>query len=123
MKTLNSFDERFEFKGKVKTWSLILIAVGIIGIAYGFLSGSGERTFANMLLMGYYFACVCICGIFFCAVQYVAQAGWSTSILRVPQAFGRILPIAAIILLAIICAGLFITHPGLNKEGKQTIIP
>lgn len=123
MKTSYSFDRQYEFTGKVKTWSLIMIVVGVIGILYGFLSGSGERTFANLLLMGYYFACVCICGIFFCAVQYVAQAGWSTSILRVPQAFGRILPIAAVILLVIVCAGLFITHPGLNEQGRQTIIP
>jgi len=123
MKTSYSFDRQYEFTGKVKTWSLVMIVVGVIGILYGFLSGGGERTFANLLLMGYYFACVCICGIFFCAVQYVAQAGWSASILRVPQAFGRVLPIAAVILLLIVCAGLFITHPGLNEEGKQTIIP
>lgn len=123
MKTSYSFDNQYEFTGKVKTWSLVMIVVGVIGILYGFLSGSGERTFANMLIMGYYFTCVCICGIFFCAVQYVAQAGWSASILRVPQAFGKVLPVAAVILLVIICAGLFITHPGLNEEGKQTIIP
>jgi len=123
MKTSHSFDERFEFQGKAKTWSLIMIAIGVIGIAYGFLSGSAERTFANLLLMGYYFACVCICGIFFCALQYVAQAGWSASILRVPQAFAKSLPIAAIILLVIICGGLFITHPGLSEEGRHTVIP
>jgi len=123
MKTSYSFDNQYEFTGKVKTWSLVMIVVGVIGILYGFLSGSGERTFANMLVMGYYFACVCICGIFFCAVQYVAQAGWSASILRVPQAFGKVLPVAAVILLVIVCSGLFITHPGLNEEGKQTIIP
>ncbi|MDP9047808.1 MAG: quinol:cytochrome C oxidoreductase, partial [Bacteroidota bacterium] len=123
MKTSYSFDEQFEFKGKAKTWSLVMIAVGIIGIAYGFLSGSGERTFANLLLMAYYFACVCICGILFCSIQYVAQSGWSASILRIPQAFAKILPIAAVILLIIICAGLFITHPGLNEEGKQTVLP
>jgi len=123
MKTSHSFDERFEFQGRAKTWSLVMIAIGVIGILYGFLSGSGERTFANMLLMGYYFTCVCICGIFFCAVQYVAQAGWSASILRVPQAFAKVLPIAAIILLVIICSGLFFTHTGLNEEGKQTVLP
>jgi hypothetical protein len=123
MKTSYNFDEQYEFTGKVKTWTLVMMAVGVIGILYGFFLGSAERTFDNLLLMGYYFTCVCICGIFFCAVQYVAQAGWSVAILRVPQAFGRILPIAAVILLVIICAGLFITHPGLNEEGRQTIIP
>src|SRR5471030_3319157 len=123
MKTSYSFDEQYEFTGKAKTWTLVMMAVGVIGILYGFLSGSGERTFANLLLMGYYFTCVCICGIFFCAVQYVAQAGWSASILRIPQAFARIVPITAIVLLVIVCAGLYFTHTGANEDGKQTVIP
>lgn len=123
MKTLNSFDEQIEFKGKAKTWSLIFIAVGILGVAYGFLSHQAEGTFANLLLMGYYFACVCIAGIFFCAVQYVAQAGWSASVIRIPQAFAKSLPVAGGILLLIILAGLYFKHPGLNEEGKQTILP
>jgi hypothetical protein len=123
MKTSHSFDEQYKFQGKAKTWSLIMIAIGVIGILYGFLSGGGERTFANLLLMSYYFACVCICGIFFCAVQYVAQAGWSAAILRVPQAFAKTLPIAAVILLLVICGGLFITHTGLNEYGKETVLP
>lgn len=123
MKTHNSFEEQYEFKGKAKTWSLVMIVIGLIGIAYGLLTNNVERTFANLLLMGYYFTCVCICGVFFCALQYVAQAGWSASILRVPQAFVKVLPIAATILFVIICAGLFITHTGLNEEGKQTTIP
>jgi hypothetical protein len=123
MKTSHSFDGQFEFQGKAKTWSLVMIAIGVIGILGGFFTGNVERTFANLLLNGYYFACVCICGIFFCAVQYVAQAGWSASILRVPQALGKTLPIAAVVLLAIVCCGLFFTHAGANEEGKQTVLP
>jgi len=123
MNNSHSFDEQFEFKGKARTWSLIMIAIGVIGLLLGFLTGNGERTFANLLLNGYYISCVCICGIFFCAVQYVAQAGWSASVLRVPQAFARILPVAGAILLVIILAGLFMTHQGPNEEGKQTVLP
>jgi len=123
MKTSHSFDGQFEFQGKAKTWSLVMIAIGVIGILGGFFTGNVERTFANLLLNGYYFACVCICGIFFCAVQYVAQAGWSASILRVPQAFAKTLPVAAVILLVIIGCGIGFTHSGPNEEGKQTILP
>jgi hypothetical protein len=123
MKTSHSFDEQFQFQGKAKTWSLVMIAIGVIGIAIGFLSGGGERTFANLLLMSYYFACVCTCGVFFLAVQYVAQAGWSASILRIPQAFAKALPIAAVVLFAVIVAGIFLTHTGANEYGKQTTIP
>src|ERR1700712_1740472 len=124
MSTHNSFDEHFEFTGKAKTYSLIGIAIGIITILAGFLTNHSLQTFANLLLMGYYFACVCMAGVFFCALQYVAQAGWSASILRIPQAFAKTLPIAAVILVLIVAAGLFITHPTVNEEtGKAVVAP
>ncbi|WP_183563331.1 quinol:cytochrome C oxidoreductase [Mucilaginibacter sp. SP1R1] len=122
MNTHNNFDERFEFTGKVKTYSLVAIVIGVITIAAGFLTNHGERTFANLLLMGYYFTCVCTAGVFFCALQYVAQAGWSASLLRVPQAFARVLPIAAVVLFIIILAGLNLTHTTVI-EGKQVVAP
>ncbi|WP_412466271.1 quinol:cytochrome C oxidoreductase [Pedobacter sp. KLB.chiD] len=105
-----NFSEQFEFTGKVKTLSIVGIVIGIAAVLFGFLAGDKvmhERTFANLLLMAYYFACVCMSGTFFLAVQYVAQAGWSASILRVPQAMAKTLPIAAVILVVVISAGLF----------------
>jgi hypothetical protein len=123
MGTHNSFDEKFEFGGRAKTLSLIGIVIGIVAIAYGFLIGHVERTFSNLLLMGYYFACVCMAGVFFCAVQYVAQAGWSAALIRVPQAFAKVLPIAAIILIIIAAAGLMVTHTSVNEEGKSVVVP
>src|SRR5476651_716028 len=112
MKTSHNFDQQFVFQGRGKTLALVLIVIGVIGLLVGFFTGNGERTFANLLLMSYYFACVCTCGVFFCAVQYVAQAGWSASILRIPQAFAKTLPIAAVILIFVIGAGLYFTHTG-----------
>jgi hypothetical protein len=105
----HNFTEKFEFSGKVKTWSLIAILIGIVAIAYGFLTDHAERTFANLLLMSYYFTCICAAGLFFLAIQYVSQAGWPTGLLRVPQAMSRVLPVAALILIAICAAGL-LTH-------------
>ncbi|MDB5032637.1 quinol:cytochrome C oxidoreductase [Mucilaginibacter sp.] len=119
METHNSFNEQFEFSGKAKTWSLIAVVIGIIAIAFGFLTNHGERTFANLLLMGYYFTCVCIAGIFFCALQYAAQAGWSASLLRVPQAFVKVLPYAAVILLVIIFCGIHFTQQVVTESGQH----
>ena len=102
--------EQFEFKGKAKTFSLIAIVIGLIAVVYGlFNEQMHERTYANLLLMAYYFACVCMSGVFFLAIQYAAQAGWSASILRVPQAMAKVLPFASVILIIIISAGLY-TH-------------
>jgi len=106
-----NLSEQFEFTGKVKTLSIVGIIIGIATIFYGLMGDhvSHERTFANLLLMGYYFACVCMSATFFLAVQFVAQAGWSASILRVPQAMAKNLPFAALILLIITGLGLY-TH-------------
>ncbi|HEX7366523.1 MAG TPA: quinol:cytochrome C oxidoreductase [Pelobium sp.] len=102
-----NFSEQFSFSGKAKTFSLIGIVIGVLAIAYGFLTGHAERTFLNLLLMSYYFTCVCAAGLFFCAIQYVAQAGWSASLLRVPQAFSKVLPFASLVLVIVVVAGLF----------------
>jgi hypothetical protein len=100
--------EQFEFTGKAKTLSIVAIVIGLAAIGYGFSDHElHERTFANLLLMAYYFATVCMSGAFFIAIQFVAQAGWSAAILRVPQAMARTLPIAALVLIAVVAAGLY----------------
>ena len=104
-----NFSEQFDFSGKAKTLSIVAIVVGIAAIAYGFISGHAERTFLNLLLMSYYFTCICAAGLFFCALQFVAQAGWSAGLLRVPQAFAKVLPFASIILIIVVGSGL-LTH-------------
>ncbi len=105
----HNFTEQFIFSGKLKTWSLIAIVIGVLSIAFGFLTDHAERTYANLLLMAYYFTCVCAAGLFFIALQYVAQAGWATGLLRIPQAMSRVLPIASVILF-VVCASGLLTH-------------
>ncbi|KGE15288.1 quinol:cytochrome C oxidoreductase [Sphingobacterium deserti] len=104
-----NFSEKFQFAGIAKILSLVGIAVGIIAIVMGLISSDHimvERTYANLLLMGYYFTCVCAAGAFFVALQMVTQSGWSAGLLRIPQAMAGVLPIASIILLIIVGLGL-----------------
>jgi hypothetical protein len=121
--TTPNFNERFIFKSKAKVYCLAMIALGITGMAYGFLSGSGERTFANLLLMSYYLVTICLFGVCFCAIEYVAQSGWSVSVLRIPQVFAKLLPVAALVLLIVISAGIFTTHTGKNEAGIIAVLP
>lgn len=122
----HSFDERFEFAGKAKTFSLVAIVIGVLGIVYGFAIDHHDhhavRTFSNLLLMSYYFVGVCVAGVFFLAYQYMAQAGWSVGLLRIPQAFARVLGIAVLVLLVVVGAGLFLTHPE-EHEGHKVMAP
>src|ERR1700761_9587145 len=115
MKTEYSLNERYVFEGKAKTWSLIAILVGAVCIVAGLIF-KPEREVSNLLLMGYYFTCGCAAGAVFCAIQYVAQAGWSASIITVPQAFGKLLWVAAVLLVVIIATGMFTTHQVVNEE-------
>lgn len=104
-----NFSEQFKFAGIAKILSLVAIVVGIAAIAVGLLSSDHimvERTYANLLLMGYYFTCVCAAGAFFIALQLVTQSGWSAGMLRIPQAMASVLPIASIVLLVIVTLGL-----------------
>ncbi len=102
-----NFSEQYTFAGTAKIVSLIAIVAGVATIAYGLATGETMRTFANLLLMGYYFACVCAAGAFFIALQMVTQSGWSAGLVRIPQAMASVLPIASVILLIIAAGGIY----------------
>src|SRR5688572_2856977 len=99
--------QKFEFSAKGKRNALIMIALGAIAVAFGFFTGHAERTFANLLLNSYYITGICLADLFFVAVQYVANAGWSASLISIPSAFSAVLPYAGLILVIVVVRGLF----------------
>lgn len=98
--------ENYIVSDKAKRISIALIAVGVIAVLAGFFTGHAERTWANLLTSSYFFTCITLGGIMFCAIQYVAQAGWSVVLVRIAQAFSAVQPLAAIILLLVVGGGL-----------------
>lgn len=59
------------------------------------------RIYVNLLINSYFLLLIAICGMFFFALQYIANAGWSAAILRIPMAISTIMPIGAIIVLIV----------------------
>jgi len=53
-----------------------------------------KRFFANLWVNNVYFTGLAIIGVFFIAIQYAAQAGWSAGMKRIPLAMAHWLPIA-----------------------------
>ncbi len=102
-----NFSERYNFAGTAKLVSILAIVAGVAVIAYGLMTGETMRTFANLLLMGYYFTCVCAAGAFFVGLQMVTQSAWSAGFIRIPQAMATVLPIASVILLIIAAGGIY----------------
>jgi hypothetical protein len=76
------------------------------------------RLWANVLLNGWYAFLVAVFGTFFIAVNYLANAGWSAGIKRVPEAMGMLIPLGLVlILIATFFGGEHIYHwmlPGIS---------
>ncbi len=121
---------QFIFTSKAKTYSLLSIGVGILLLAVGYLIHKDSPNFlarimGNLLICSYYFVGLGMGGLFFYAVQFTAKSGWSAILVRLPSAFGTVLPVACILLLLVVLGGLY-THtlyqswaaPGLTTEGS-----
>lgn len=60
-----------------------------------------KRLFTTLWMNNIYFVGIGIIGLFFVAIQYAAQAGWSVGVKRIGLAFGNWLPIAGILTLVL----------------------
>jgi hypothetical protein len=122
-----SLDEQFEFTGEAKRRLLIGGLIGVALVALGsFLiaAGVGEHThevakgvgesvadeggkhytwmtrlWANIWLNSVYFTGVSVIGMFFLSYNYLAQAGWSAAIKRIPEALPAYLPYMGVVML------------------------
>ena len=77
----------YTFPQKNKNLTFILMAIGVITIIAGFLMNP-HRTWSALLINNFYFLAIGLCGTFFVAVNYIAQAGWAVGFKRVPEAMG-----------------------------------
>lgn len=83
---------------KFKLLTYVLISIGVLSFILGFIFDS-KRTWANYLLNNYYFLSLAIGAAFFCAIQYISQAGWSAAFKRIPEAMAAYIPFAAVFFL------------------------
>ncbi len=80
--------------------TLILISIGALTFLFGILSDS-LRTWANYLIVNYYFLSLSLGAAFFLAIQSISQSGWSAAFKRVPEAMTAYIPFAAVFFLLI----------------------
>ncbi len=143
-----SLDEQFEFTGEAKRRLLIGGAIGVALVALGaylVMAGVGEHThggghegghkvytwmtrfWANVWLNSVYFTGISVVGMFFLSYNYLAQAGWSAAIKRIPEALPAYLPFMGVIMLiTFLVAGhdLFHwTHEGLYDKNSPEFDP
>jgi hypothetical protein len=74
--------------------TLVLISIGAVCFLLGLYSDT-QRTWANYLIVNYYFLSLAIGGAFFYVIQNITQSGWSTAFKRIPEAMMAYIPFAA----------------------------
>ena len=119
-----SLGKDYIFKSQTKKQLLILFASGIfltiVGI-FMIINGDShheevsnlasesshyefhwyQRFFSNLWINNVYFTGISVSAVFFLAIQYVAQAGWSAGLIRIPIAMGSWMPYAFILMLLV----------------------
>ncbi len=64
-----------------------------------------KRFLSNLWINNVFWGGISIIGVFFFAIQYASQAGWSAGLKRIPFAFGSWLPIAFVLMLVVFLFG------------------
>jgi hypothetical protein len=104
-----SIREQFEVTGRMRTWSMGLIGVGLLAFIIGFITkglSSDEHEQAIfwgiVLYNSIFFLLVCNASMFFICVTTLAHGGWQVVFRRVPEAISAVVPIFGAITVAIL---------------------
>ncbi|RLD51339.1 MAG: quinol:cytochrome C oxidoreductase [Bacteroidetes bacterium] len=98
-------EKKIQISSTFKIISLVLIAIGIASLTYGFITDP-VKTWANYLMNNYYFLSLGIGITFFGALQYITHSGWAVGFNRIYQAMGNIIPVIAILMIPILIFGM-----------------
>ena len=119
-----STTEHFESTGKMRTWSMGLIGVGLLTFIIGFITkglSSDEHQQAifwgKLLYNSIFFLLICNASMFFICVTSLAHGGWQIAFRRVPEAISAVVPIFGLIAVFI----LFYIVFGLNHGDHNSI--
>lgn len=103
---------KYVFSGKLKITSLILMALGLIGLVASFIvfKDNTQRVWANLLLNSFFFTGIAVAGTFFIAVNVVGESGWYVIIKRVLEALGQYTYFGMTAVLIVVLCGVFHVH-------------
>ncbi|MBN9296432.1 MAG: quinol:cytochrome C oxidoreductase [Filimonas sp.] len=111
-----SIREQFEIPGKMKTWALGLIAVGVLAMIIGLVTkGMGdehEKTvfIGTLMYNSLFFMLICNASMFFICATTLAMGGWQVVFRRIPEAISTLVPIFGGIAWVVLMYIVFIDH-------------
>lgn len=112
----------FTFPRRTKSITFGMMAIGLIALIIGFFvepeaaghgghgHGGHTRWWANILVCGFFFFAVALGALFFYALQYATETGWSSQIKRIFEAMAQYIPIGLGVIVIVLLAGAFHVH-------------
>lgn len=111
---MSNTTNQFQIPAKTKTWSFVLMAIGAISLGAGYVTDHSHHHqywWAIVLVCSFFFMAIGLGAMFFYALQYAAEVGWSSQVKRVFEAmFGYVKIGLPIVLLVLVCGQLEIHH-------------
>lgn len=106
----------FQISTKAKKTIFGVIGVGLVAFIIGIVQTSGTdqfmtRIFSNFLIDGFFFFAIALGALFFLALQYATETGWSVAVKRVVEGVASYV-IVGIVVLIVLFAILTLTHGG-----------
>ena len=105
--------KQFQFEGRAKKLTYALMGLGVVALVFGFLndhSHGHQRWWANLLVNGFFYFSIALGALFFYALQYATESGWSAVLKRVFEAIFSYLPVGALVILVVLLGGQFHLH-------------
>jgi len=123
---LSSSKKKFEIPSTLKTWSYVLIGVGLLALIVGFFTkGRGteeeQAVFIGTIMYNTIFwTLITNASMFFICITTLAMGGWQQSFRRIPEAISTLVPIfgsiTIVVLLFVVFSGNHHIYPWLDKE-------
>lgn len=123
---LSSSKDKFEIPSTLKTWSYVLIGLGILALIVGyFTKGRGtdeeQAVFIGTIMYNTIFwTLITNASMFFICITTLAMGGWQQSFRRIPEAISTLVPvfggITVVVLLFVVLSGNHHIYPWLDKE-------
>src|SRR6476660_9323200 len=93
---MTSVKEQFEIPSKMKPWSMVLIAIGVIAFILGLITkGVSEDEHEKAVFIGtlmynsIFWMLICNASMFFICATTLAMGGWQMVFRRVPEAISK----------------------------------
>ena len=118
----------FQISAKAKKTIFGVTGVGLLAFIIGIVQNSGTdqfmtRLYSNFLIDGFFFLAIALGALFFLALQYATETGWSVAVKRVVEGVASYVVVGVIILL-VVFAILTLTDGGfsgaLTSHGHHT---